>query len=52
MLVVLFSNAGIAGSFEEIISVDEVGTFKPSPHAYRLASTRLNLAPQEILLVS
>jgi 2-haloacid dehalogenase len=52
MLGALLSNAGIAGRFEEIISVDEVRTFKPSPHAYRLACTRLKLAHEEILLAS
>jgi 2-haloacid dehalogenase len=52
MLASLFNNAGIADRFEAIISVDEAQTFKPDPEAYRLACTRLSLAPEEILLVS
>jgi len=52
MLAALLNNAGILDRFEEVISVDEARTFKPSPHVYRLACTRLNLAPEEILLVS
>jgi len=52
MLAALLKNAAIADRFEEIISVDEVRTFKPNPQTYRLACTRLNLAPEEILLVS
>jgi 2-haloacid dehalogenase len=52
MLASLFSNVGIVDRFEEIISVDEARTFKPNRDAYRLACTRLSLAPEEILLVS
>jgi len=52
MLAALLNNAGILDRFEEVISVDDARTFKPSPHVYRLACTRLNLAPEEILLVS
>jgi 2-haloacid dehalogenase len=52
MLASLLGNAAIVDRFEEIISVDEARTFKPNPRTYRLACTRLNLAPEEILLVS
>lgn len=52
MLAALLGNAGITDRFEDIISVDDVRTFKPNPKTYRLACTRLNLPPEEVLLVS
>jgi 2-haloacid dehalogenase len=52
MLEALLFNAGIIDRFESVISVDEVRTYKPHPRTYRLACNRLNLAPEEILLVS
>ena len=38
--------------FAEIISVDRVKSYKPSPQVYALACEALSLAPQEILFVS
>jgi 2-haloacid dehalogenase len=38
--------------FREIISVDRVKTYKPSPRVYALGAELLNLAPGEILFVS
>ena len=38
--------------FAEIISVDRVQTYKPSPLVYALACEALNLAPHEMLFVS
>ena len=45
-------SAGIHDLLDEIISVDEVKVFKPSPRVYALASGRLGLAAGEIGFVS
>ena len=42
----------LSSYFGEIISVDRVKTYKPSPVVYALACEALSLAPQEILFVS
>ena len=39
-------------SFDAIISVDQVGTFKPSPGIYRKAVQRLGCEPGEIMMVA
>ena len=38
--------------FHKIISVDEVGYFKPKPGVYRKAASNLNMEPNEIIMVS
>ena len=38
--------------FDAIISVDQVGAFKPSPGIYRKAVQRLNCEPGEIMMVA
>lgn len=38
--------------FDKIISVDEVGYFKPKPGVYRKAAHNLNMEPNEIIMVS
>ena len=40
MIERVVSGAGIADCFDDLISVDEVGTFKPSPRVYRHAAAR------------
>lgn len=42
----------IGWDFDAIISVSEVGAFKPHPGVYRHAATRLGLEPAECLMVS
>jgi 2-haloacid dehalogenase len=42
----------IGWDFDAIISVAEVGAFKPHPGVYRHAATRLGLEPGECLMVS
>ena len=44
--------AGIADRFEEIVSVDEVGAYKPAPAVYRHAASRLGVPLDELWLVS
>src|SRR5258705_3294112 len=52
MLQSATASAGIADLLDEIISVDEVKVFKPSPRVYQLASTRLGVATEDIGFVS
>jgi 2-haloacid dehalogenase len=46
------THAGIASSFDELISVDEVGIFKPHRRVYELAERRLGVARDAVLFVS
>ena len=39
-------------TFDHIISVDQVGAFKPSPGIYRKAAQRLQCTPSEIMMVA
>ena len=43
---------GLTAYFAEIISVDQVKTYKPSPRVYALAARVLNVFHEEILFVS
>jgi 2-haloacid dehalogenase len=45
-------NNGLQSCFAEIISVDRVKTYKPSPRAYALGPKLLNLPAAEILFIS
>jgi len=45
-------NSGLAAYFAHIISVDEVGVFKPDPRVYALAPQKLNVAREEIAFIS
>jgi 2-haloacid dehalogenase len=48
MLEALIEIAGLAGLFEAVISVEEVGVFKPHPRVYQLALDRLQLPASAI----
>lgn len=52
MLEAAVRNNGLESYFSNIISVDQVKTYKPSPRVYQLGPQRLDLAPDEILFVS
>ena len=52
MLRAAAQHAGILPLLDEVISTEEVGTFKPSPRVYELASIRMSLAAEEIGFVS
>jgi 2-haloacid dehalogenase len=52
MLDAAVRNNGLDSYFTEIISVDMVKTYKPSPRAYALGPEILNLPAAEILFVS
>jgi 2-haloacid dehalogenase len=52
MLRSAVDNAGIAGVLDFVLSVEEVGVYKPHPRVYRLSVDRLALMPGEILFLS
>lgn len=52
MLKAAVANSGLETLMDEVLSVEEVGIFKPVPRVYRLAVDRLSVAPGEILFHS
>lgn len=48
----LFTNAGILAHLDEIVSVDDVGTFKPDPAVYEYLAKRFERSIEETWLVS
>jgi 2-haloacid dehalogenase len=52
MLSAVVRNAGLEGVFDAVLSVEEVGVFKPHPSVYALAAQRLQLAPERICFLS
>ena len=48
----LLRSAGIGGRFIDIVSVDEIGTFKPSPAVYRHFLSRAGTSGDDAWLVS
>ena len=52
MLASATASAGIIDLFDAVISVEEVGVFKPHPSVYALTGPRLGVTPSEVLFVS
>jgi 2-haloacid dehalogenase len=52
MLAAAVAHAGIDHLFDHVLSVEEVGVYKPHPDVYRLALDRLSLAAENIAFVS
>lgn len=52
MLESAVRNAGIDDVFDAVLSVEEVGVYKPHPSVYRLASDRLRISPEKICFLS
>ncbi|HEY6101233.1 MAG TPA: haloacid dehalogenase type II [Anaeromyxobacter sp.] len=52
MLAAAAESAGLARLLDAVLSVEDVGVYKPSPSVYRLAPDRLGLWPSEIAFVS
>jgi 2-haloacid dehalogenase len=52
MLAAAVASANLPGIFTQVISVDEIKIFKPSPRVYQLAVDKLGLAPEAIGFVS
>jgi 2-haloacid dehalogenase len=52
MLASAVEHSGIGPLLDAVLSVEDVGVFKPHPSVYRLASDRLQLAPEAICFLS
>ena len=52
MLEQALASAGLDHLLDEVLSVEEVGVFKPAPEVYHLATTRLGLPASRIAFLS
>lgn len=52
MLAAVVQNAGLAEVFDAVLSVEEVGVFKPHAAVYGLAPKRLEVPPERICFLS
>lgn len=52
MLAPVVANAGLADAIRDVLSVEDVGVFKPDPRVYRLAVERLGVPTESIGFVS
>ncbi len=52
MLAAAVTGAGLAGAFDAVLSVEEVGAFKPDRRVYQLAVDRLGIPSSAIAFVS
>ncbi|HMW54668.1 MAG: haloacid dehalogenase type II [Candidatus Accumulibacter phosphatis] len=52
MLAAVVHHSGLENVFDAVLSVEEVGVFKPHPAVYALACERLQLAPTAICFLS
>ena len=52
MLAAAVANSGIAKYFDAVLSVEEVGVFKPHPSVYGLAPQRLEVSNEQICFLS
>jgi 2-haloacid dehalogenase len=52
MLAAAVGSAGLSASLSAVLSVEDVGIFKPDPRVYQLAVDRLQVAPAEVCFLS
>lgn len=52
MLAAAVANSGIAEYFDAVLSVEEVGVFKPHPNVYGMAPKRLGVSNEQICFLS
>ncbi len=52
MLAGAVESAGVAGMLDDVLSVEDVGVFKPHASVYDLVGKRFGTAPEEVLFVS
>jgi 2-haloacid dehalogenase len=45
-------HAGLAGYFEQILSVHATGRFKPAPEPYHFAARQLGVSPEEMRMIA
>ena len=48
MLEAAVESAGIGGALDEVLSVDELGMYKPSPEVYQLATDALSVGRGQV----
>lgn len=48
----LLTNAGLRDQFEQVLSVDDAGVWKPAPGAYAYAARTCGVEPAEMMLVA
>lgn len=48
----LFARAGLSGHFEQLLSVEDAGVWKPAPAAYAYAAAQCDVTPAEMMLVA
>ena len=52
MLAAVVKNSGLEDVFDAVLSVEEVGAYKPHPSVYGLAAERLHIAPERTCFLS
>ncbi|MDK9704756.1 MAG: haloacid dehalogenase type II [Sulfuritalea sp.] len=52
MLAAVVRNSALEGIFDALLSVEEVGVYKPHPAVYGLAAERLGIAPGRVCFLS
>ncbi len=52
MLAGAVESAGVAGVLDDVLSVQDVGVFKPHAKVYELVGERFGITPEEVLFVS
>jgi 2-haloacid dehalogenase len=52
MLLAALRSSGLLARFQDVLSVDSVGVYKPDPRVYRLAVDRLGASVDELVFVS
>ncbi|HUC70769.1 MAG TPA: HAD-IA family hydrolase, partial [Stellaceae bacterium] len=52
MLAAAVEHAGLAPLFDHVLSIEEVGVYKPHPKVYQLACERLDRAAEAIAFIS
>ena len=52
LLEELTTNAGVKDLFDDIISIEEVGIYKPDPKVYELVTKKNNCQPNEVCFMS
>lgn len=52
MLTAAVNNSGLAKLLDEVMSVEDVGIFKPSARVYQMAVDRMGVLPRQICFVS
>lgn len=52
MLTPMVEASGLADRFDSVLSVDDVGVFKPDPRVYRLVEARCGVTPDHVCFLS